>query len=68
LIQRADLVVTADSLPAHLSQLLYRPHFVYYAHKPNPEWMTPYVIQAKAFGVLGDVAPVMDFIKPVANI
>ena len=68
LIQQADLVVTADSLPAHLSQLLDRPHFVYYDHKSNPEWMTPYVIQAKAFGVLGDIAPVMDFIKPVANI
>jgi len=67
LIQAADLVITADSLPAHLSQLLHRPHFVYYDGKPNPEWMTPYARETKAFGVVGDVAHVIDFIDPVAN-
>lgn len=66
LIQEADLVITADSLPAHLSQLLQRPHFVYYEGKPNPEWMTPYARHTMAFGVLGDVARVNHFINPVA--
>jgi len=68
LIQSADLVITADSLPAHLSQLLHRPHFVCYDGKPNPEWMTPYAREIMAFGVVGDVAHVIDFIDPVANI
>ncbi len=67
LIQAADLVITADSLPAHLSQLLQRPHFVVYEGNPNPEWMTPYARQTKAFGVLGDVARVNEFIHPVAT-
>ena len=67
LIQAADLVITADSLPAHLSQLLQRPHFVVYEGNPNPEWMTPYARQAKAFGVLGDVARVNEFIHPVST-
>jgi ADP-heptose:LPS heptosyltransferase len=67
LIQSADLVITADSLPAHLSQLLHREHFVFYEGKPNPEWMTPYARERKAFGVVGDVAHVIDFIDPVAN-
>lgn len=67
LIQSADLVITADSLPAHLSQLLHRPHFVCYEGKPNTEWLTPYARQTKAFGVLGDVACVNDFIHPVAK-
>jgi ADP-heptose:LPS heptosyltransferase len=67
LIQAADLVITADSLPAHLSQLLHRPHFVCYEGKPNTEWLTPYARQTKAFGVLGDVACVNDFIHPVAK-
>ena len=66
LIQAADLVITADSLPAHLSQLLHRPHFVCYDGQPNPELMTPYARQMMAFGVLGDVARVNDFINPVA--
>lgn len=68
LIQAADLVVTADSLPAHLSQLLNRPHFVCYEGTPNPEWMTPYARATKAYGVLGDVAHVIEFIHPVAKI
>ena len=67
LIQAADLVITADSLPAHLSQLLHRPHFVCYEGAPNPEWMTPYSRETKAFGVMGDVAHVIDFIHPVAK-
>jgi ADP-heptose:LPS heptosyltransferase len=68
LIQAADLVITADSLPAHLSQLLHRPHFVYYDGKPNPEWVTPYARETMAFGVVGDVAHVIDFLDLVANI
>lgn len=67
LIQAADLVITADSLPAHLSQLLNRAHFVCYEGAPNPEWMTPYARETKAFGVLGDVARVLEFIHPVAK-
>jgi ADP-heptose:LPS heptosyltransferase len=66
LIRAADLVITADSLPAHLSQLLHRAHFVCYDGQPNPEWMTPYARKTIAFGVLGDVARVNDFINPVA--
>ena len=67
LIQSADLVITADSLPAHLSQLLHRPHFVYYEGKLNPEWMTPYARETKAFGVLSDVACILEFIQPIAK-
>jgi ADP-heptose:LPS heptosyltransferase len=67
LIQAADLVITADSLPAHLSQLLHRPHFVCYEGMPNPEWLTPYAIKTKAFGVLGDVARILEFIQPIAK-
>lgn len=65
LIKEADLVITADSLPAHLSQLLNRPHFVCYETKPNPEWTTPYSRQTMSYGVLGDVAHVIDFLQPV---
>jgi hypothetical protein len=67
LIQAADLVITADSLPAHLSQLLHRPHFVCYEGNPNTEWLTPYARQTKAFGVLGDVARILEFIQPIAK-
>jgi ADP-heptose:LPS heptosyltransferase len=67
LIQAADLVITADSLPAHLSQLLHRPHFICYDGKPNPEWVTPYARNKRAIGLMGDAAHVIHFINPAAK-
>lgn len=42
LIRSADMVITADSLPAHLAQLLGKPHQIYYKGSVNEEWITPY--------------------------
>lgn len=42
LIQSADEVVTADSLPGHLAQLMEKPHRVYYPRSIDSEWVTPY--------------------------
>jgi ADP-heptose:LPS heptosyltransferase len=63
LIKNADLVVTADSLPAHLAQLLGKPHFVYYEANPNQEWTTPFCNLNKAYGVMGNLASLKTFIN-----
>jgi hypothetical protein len=63
LIQAADLVVTADSLPAHLAQLLGKPHFVYYGAKPNQEWTTPFCNLNKAFGEMGDLSSLQTYLN-----
>jgi ADP-heptose:LPS heptosyltransferase len=51
LIDQADEIITADSLPAHLAQLFAKPHVVYYAKEVDFEWVTPYARHAKAYGV-----------------
>ena len=63
LIRDADLVVTADSLPAHLAQLLGKPHFVYYEDKPNQEWTTPFCNLNKAFGEMGDLSSLQTYLN-----
>lgn len=63
LIKDADLVVTADSLPAHLAQLLGKPHFVYYEDQPNQEWTTPFCNLNKAYGVKGNLSSFQTYIK-----
>jgi ADP-heptose:LPS heptosyltransferase len=51
LIDQADEIITADSLPAHLAQFFSKPHVVYYAKEVDFEWVTPYARHAKAYGV-----------------
>lgn len=63
LIKESDLVVTADSLPAHLAQLLGKPHFVYYEAKPNQEWTTPFCNLNKAFGEMGDLSSLQTYLN-----
>ena len=63
LIQAADLVITADSLPAHLAQLLGKPHFVYYESKPNQEWTTPFCNLNKAFGEMGELSSLQTYLN-----
>ena len=63
LINESDLVVTADSLPAHLAQLLGKPHFVYYEAKPNQEWTTPFCNLNKAFGEMGDLSSLQTYLN-----
>lgn len=45
-IQSADYIISSDSLPAHLAQLLNKPHAILYAKHINSAWITPY---AKTF-------------------
>ncbi len=45
LISNADAIISADSLPAHLAQLLHKPHAIVYANTINEEWITPYAHQ-----------------------
>lgn len=42
LIHEYDEIITADSLPAHLAQLMRKPHQIYYPKAIDREWITPY--------------------------
>jgi ADP-heptose:LPS heptosyltransferase len=63
IIKDADLVITADSLPAHLSQLLSKPHFIFYAGKPNEEWLTPFAHKYNSFATIGDTSKLLNYIN-----
>lgn len=63
IINDADLVITADSLPAHLSQLLNKPHFIFYAGEPNKEWLTPFANKYNSFATIGDTSKLLNYIN-----
>lgn len=44
LIQEADFIIGADSLPIHLSQLLNKKHFILYPSGGSKAFFTPYTV------------------------
>ena len=49
LIQAADFVIGADSLPIHLSNLLQKPHFILYPTSGSKAFFTPFALQHKFY-------------------
>jgi len=47
LIADAEFIVSSDSLPAHIAQLLQKPHAILYAEQINHEWVTPFAMTNK---------------------
>jgi hypothetical protein len=47
LVMAADLVITPDSMPAHLCQLLGRPHYILHPAAVADRFFTPFAIQHK---------------------
>lgn len=41
LVHEAEMIISADSLPAHLAQFFHRPHEVHYRKVVNTPWSTP---------------------------
>jgi ADP-heptose:LPS heptosyltransferase len=50
LIQDADYIIGADSLPIHLASLLKKPHFILYADGLTQHFKTIYAEKEKSFG------------------
>jgi hypothetical protein len=49
LIQAADYIYTADSLPLHLAYLCQKPHFVLYPEGGKIDFFTPHVLASGAY-------------------
>jgi len=49
LIQAADFVIGADSLPIHLSNLLQKPHFILYPSHGSKAFFTPFALEHKFY-------------------
>lgn len=50
LIQKADLIIGADSLPIHLANLLNKPHYILYPKGFTQLFITPWAKQQQYFG------------------
>ena len=44
LIQEADFIIGADSLPIHISQMLNKKHFILYPNGGSKAFFTPYTV------------------------
>ena len=49
LIQEADFIIGADSLPIHLSQLLNKKHFILYPTAGSKAFFTPYTVERQYY-------------------
>ena len=63
LIVNADAIISSDSLPAHLAQLLHKPHAVVYTSKINKEWITPYAHQEHTGFLLNQLPALLTLIN-----
>lgn len=50
LIQKADMIIGADSLPIHLANLLNKPHYILYPKGFTQLFVTPWAKQRQYFG------------------
>jgi ADP-heptose:LPS heptosyltransferase len=41
IIKKVDFIISSDSLPVHIAELYYKPHWILYNHKINTNWLTP---------------------------
>ncbi len=54
LIQDADFIISADSLPVHLAQYLNKPHYILYAKKINFNWLSPFAQSKQSYGLFNN--------------
>jgi ADP-heptose:LPS heptosyltransferase len=50
MIQDADFIIGADSLPIHLANLLNKPHFILYPKGFTQLFITPFALANQSFG------------------
>lgn len=55
IIEENDFVISTDSLPAHIAQFIQKPHWIFYNKKINYEWLTPWAMQQKTYGLFNDL-------------
>lgn len=61
-MKAADFIISADSLPAHLAQLMCKPHWILYNSSINHAWLTPYAATHQCCGTFADSSKLMHFI------
>jgi len=55
LIKNSDFVISSDSLPVHIAEILHKPHWILYNKKINSNWLTPSSMKNKHFCTFHEV-------------
>jgi hypothetical protein len=63
LVKQADMVVSPDSFAAHLSQLLGKPHWIFYNRRVNNEWLTPFAKAHHSYGLFANFEALPHFLN-----
>ena len=66
-ILSADFIISSDSLPVHLCQLLGKPHWIMFNKKVNSEWLTPFTKKENLFCCFSEYRKLGSFIKEKYN-
>ena len=64
-IHKHDFIITADSLAAHIAQLLNKPHWIFYNAEINHEWLTPWATTAQTYSLFDEVAIFEKYINTI---
>ena len=56
LINECDFVITSDSVPAHISEYLEKPHVILYNDSVNKDWLTPFAKKYKMYSTFGEAS------------
>ncbi len=62
-VKQADMVVSPDSFAAHLSQLLGKPHWIFYNRRVNTEWLTPFAKAHHSYGLFANFEALPHFLN-----
>jgi ADP-heptose:LPS heptosyltransferase len=55
LIKNADFIISSDSLPVHIAEILNKPHWILYNKKINTNWLTPSSMRNKQYCTFDEV-------------
>jgi len=66
-ILAADFIISSDSLPVHLCQLLRKPHWIMFNKKVNSEWLTPFTRKDNLFCCFSEYKKLGSFLKEKYN-
>ena len=55
LIKSFDFIISSDSLPVHISEILNKPHWILYNKQINRDWLTPFSKNAKFYSTFNQV-------------
>lgn len=67
LIISADFVISCDSMPLHLANLLRVPHYCIYNNRINHRWLTPYIEINKAYCLSTELHKVKKYLEIVSE-